>query len=201
MPRRSAPTEVPSDAPTSPPPLPQRTPTSPLFVPPSTPPETSLPSQTPELLQDGTPGPLQGEATWSSDASADLSSPAPAESSDTPSTGKAPKLSKAGLRVGLGIGFRQLCKVAAAFIADQEQREAGVWTPDQEDVADVAEPAANLVYRRLPDDAKSGDLIDLFALGTALVAYVAKNLQHRAELRTLRQLQAAQGIQPEETPA
>lgn len=202
MPRRSAQTEAPSDDPTSPPPLPQRPATgSPLFVPPSRSPETSLLSQTPGSASPAAiPDPLPGEATWSSDGTPDLPSPDPAASSDTPSSGSGVKLSKAGLRTGLGVGFRQVCKLAAAFLADQEAREAGVWTPDEEDVKDVADPAASLVYRRLPDDAKSGDMIDLFALGMALVGYVGKNLQQAREIRALRQLQAAQGMPgPEES--
>lgn len=200
MPRSQGKTADPSDAPTSKLPRPQRVTTgSPLFVPPSTPPETSLPSQTPESVQDATPGPLQDEASWSTDAAASQPSPEANESSNTPSSGgNGVKLSKAGLRAGVGMGFRQVCKLVAAFLADQEQREAGVWTPDHDDVQDVAEPAANLVYRRLPDDAKSGDMIDLFALGMALVGYVGKNLQQAREIRTARQLQAAQGIQADE---
>jgi hypothetical protein len=50
------------------------------------------------------------------------------------------------------------------------------------------------VYRRLPDDAKGGDVIDLFALGLAVVGYVGKALARRAELRTVMQLQEAAGI-------
>lgn len=190
----------PSDSQTSPSP----TAGSPLFVQPSTPPEMSPPSPTPESVSlDGTNGPLPGEAHWSTDAPLDPSGPVPGEPSDTPSSGKGVKLSKAGLRAGLGVGFRQVCKVVAAFIADQDQREAGVWTPDEDDVHDVSAPAANIVYRRLPDDAKGGDVIDLFALGLAVVGYVVKNLQHASEIRTLRQLQAAQGgVQaPDEQPA
>ena len=191
-------TADPSDAPTSP--LPKRTTTSPLFVQPSTTPDQSPPSPIPGSEHpSGTS--LPGDPSWSSDDPGSLSSPGPNESSDTPSSGKGVKLSKAGLRAGLGVGFRQICKMVAVFIADQEQREAGVWAPDEDDVHDVSAPAANIVYRRLPDDAKGGDLIDLFALGLAVVGYVVKNVQYAAELRTLRQLQAAQGVQPEEPQA
>jgi hypothetical protein len=186
----------PSDAPTSPP----LAKGNPLFVQPSRTPEQSPPSQTQESGPLNGPSQLQDDPDSWSDGPLFPPSPDPAESSDTPSSGgKGVKLSKAGLRAGLGVGFKQICKVVAAFIADQEQREAGVWTPDEDDVHDVSAPAANIVYRRLPDDAKGGDLIDLFALGLAVVGYVVKNVQYAAELRTLRQLQAAQGIQREES--
>lgn len=188
----------PSASKTAAPPASPTSPSSPLFVQPSKTPEPSPPSPIQESEPLNGPSPLPGEPSWSSDDPGNLSGPALDESSDTPSSGKGVKLSKAGLRAGLGVGFRQICKVVAAFIADQDQREAGVWAPDEDDVHDVSAPAANIVYRRLPDDAKGGDLIDLFALGLAVVGYVVKNVQYAAELRTLRQLQAAQGVQPEE---
>jgi hypothetical protein len=190
MPTSASQTAAPSSSPKSP--------SSPLFVQPSTTPEPSPPSPIQESEPLSGTSPLPGEPSWSSDDLGSLSSPVLDESSDTPSSGKGVKLSKAGLRAGLGVGFKQICKVVAAFIADQEQREAGVWAPDEDDVHDVSAPAANIVYRRLPDDAKGGDLIDLFALGLAVVGYVVKNVQYAAELRTLRQLQAAQGVQSEE---
>lgn len=192
-------TADPSDSPTSQP-LPKRTTTSPLFVPPSMTPEPSHPSQTPESGAPGTTEAAPDDPSWSTSEPLHPSDPVTGESSDTPSSGKASgvKLSKAGLRAGIGIGFRQICKTVAALIADQEQREAGLWTPDDDDVHDVAAPATNIVYRRLPDDAKGGDVIDLVALGLAVLGYVVKNVQYGSQLRTMRQLQAAQGIQPEE---
>lgn len=195
MPPSRSQTADPSELPTSP-----QGPTtgSPLFVQPSRIPQHTPPSLTPESSQDASPDQVPAEASWSTDAPESASGPAPDESSSTPFSGSGVKLSKAGLRAGLGVGFRQMCKVVAAFVADQEQREAGLWAPDGEDVHDVSAPAANIVYRRLPDDAKGGDVIDLFALGLALVGYVGKNLALRQELRTLRQLQEAQGITPDQ---
>lgn len=186
-------TAGPSELPTSLPKL-----TSPLFVQPSKTPEPTPPSLTPESSHPGSPDQPPAEASWSTDAPDAGSGPAPGESSDTPSSGSGVKLSKSGLRAALGMGFRKACLVVASVISDQEQREAGLWVPDDEDVKDVSTPAANIVYRRLPDEAKGGDVIDLFALGLALVGYVGKNLAYRAELRTLRQLQEAQGITPEQ---
>lgn len=84
--------------------------------------------------------------------------------------------------------------MVAAFVADEQERELGVWAPDTEDVEDVARPATNIVYRRLPDEARGGDVIDIMALGLALAGYVGKSLSRRAQLRAIRDLQAAQGI-------
>jgi hypothetical protein len=168
-------------------PSPQST-TSRLFAP--------IPSSSPSP-QDSSPSPSQSPGPdappWSTDAP-DVPSSGPAEPSDTPSTGSSVKLSKAGLRAALGSGFRQACRVLAGFVAVEEERELGVWAPDDEDVADVSRPATNIVYRRLPDDAKGGDVIDLFALGLAVAAYLGKNLQRRAVVRAHLRMQAEQGI-------
>jgi hypothetical protein len=178
---------------------------SPLFKAPANPSPASSSSTSPE----DSPPPSQPPAdvgagpSWSTDAP---SSPSPSAESGPGgilSTGKELKLSKAGLRTAIGTTFRQTCKLLSAFIADQQERQLGVWTPDAEDIEDVSKPAANIVYRRLPDDAKGGDIIDLFALGLALVGYLGKSLQMRAELRSIRQLQEAQGVnveQPEPAP-
>jgi hypothetical protein len=157
-------------------------------------PEDSSPSPSP------TPGP-ETPPSWTD--APDAPSSGPGEPGDTPSTGSAVKLSKAGLRAALGTGFKQACRVLAGFVAIEEERALGVWVPDEEDVADVSRPATNIVYRRLPDEAKGGDVIDLFALGLAVAAYLGKNLQRRAMVRTHLRLQAEQGIaveQPETMP-
>ena len=168
-------------------PSPKPSTTSRLFAP--------IPSSSPSP-QDSSPSPSQSAGpdappSWTDEPGAPLSGPA--EPSDTPSTGSSVKLSKAGLRTALGTGFRQFCRVLAGFVAIEEERELGVWVPDEEDVADVSRPATNIVYRRLPDDAKGGDVIDLFALGLAVAAYLGKNLQRRAVVRTQLRLQAEQG--------
>lgn len=175
------------ESPPSPSPTPAKV--SRLFAP--------IPSSSPSPEDSSSPSPSQNGAPdappWSTDAPADPSS-GPDAPGDTPSTGSGVKLSKAGLRAALGTGFRQACRVLAGFVAIEEERELGVWTPDEEDIADVSRPATNIVYRRLPDDAKGGDVIDLFALGLALAAYLGKNLQRRAIVRTHLQMQAEQGI-------
>lgn len=174
------------DSPSSPTPAPSTT--SRLFAPIASPP-------IPETDHSGpSPSPSEDSPGWSTEGPADPYSSDPGEPSGIPSTGKADlKVSKAGLRSAVGTGFRSLCRAAAAFVATEQEREYGVWTPDDEDVADVARPATNIIYRRLPDEAKGGDIIDLFALGLALVGYLGKNLQLRAQVRALTQLQAVQG--------
>jgi hypothetical protein len=170
--------------PPSKPPLPTRVS---LFAPiPSSPPETSAadPSLSP---------PADGAPDWSTSGPSDPPD-APVPPSDTPSTGDI-KVSKAGLRAAIGTGFRTGCRLFASFVTTQEERDHGVWVPDDDDVQDVAKPAASIVYRRLPDEAKGGDLIDVVSLGLAVVGYVAKNLQRRAEVRTLYALQAAAGAE------
>lgn len=152
-------------------------------------------SPSPEESSSPNPSPTGGPDAppWSTDAPADQPSGLD-EPSGTPSNGKGLKLSKQTLRSAVGFGFRQFTKMLASVVAIEQERELGVWAPDDEDIEDVARPATNLVYRRLPDDAKSGDVIDVLMLGTALVAYFAKNLQRRAQVRTVLRLQAEQGI-------
>lgn len=190
-PSRSAAAQTPPDSPSSSPspmPAPPATSSSSLFAPiPSSPPSSSETDASPSQP------PAQDEASWSTAAPADPYS-APDAPSDTPSTGSDLRVSKAGLRAAVGSGFRSVCRVVAAFVADEEERQLGVWAPDEDDVQDVARPATNIVYRRLPDEARGGDVIDLMALALALAGYVGKSLSRRAQVRTLRNLQAQQGI-------
>lgn len=185
-------TEDPSSSPTSP----SRTTVSPLFMSPQS---STSPEQAPLLSTqhlDGSPSQLPAvpDPSWSTDEPVSPLDPGPSESGGTPSTKGGVKLSKAGLRAVVGTGFRSACRLLASFAADEEERELGLWKPTPDEVADIAEPAANIVYRRLPDDAKSGDVVDLIGIGMAIVGYVGKNLQQRAVIRTNRRLQAAQGI-------
>ncbi|WP_405889585.1 hypothetical protein OG762_52490 (plasmid) [Streptomyces sp. NBC_01136] len=173
---------------------------SPLFkAPASSPPSSS--STTEESPTPDQPLQPHGTVDWST---SDPSGPSlsAAEPGDTPSTGKGFTLSKAGLRTVVGTTFRQTTRLLAAFVADQQERELGVWAPDAEDIDDVSKPAANIIYRRLPDDAKGGDVIDLLALGLALVGYLAKSLSYRANLRAIRQQQETAGVTVDaDTPA
>jgi hypothetical protein len=165
-----------------------------LFTPiPSSPPSNSETDPSPS------PSPAEGDewGHWSSDGTPEFG-PAPDAPSDTPSTGRGLQVSKAGLRAAVGSGFRSVCRVVAAFVADEEARQLGIWTPDDDDVQDVARPLTNIVYRRLPDEARGGDVIDLMALGLAVAGYVGKSLSRHRQLQTMRALQAAQGVDVQE---
>jgi hypothetical protein len=62
------------------------------------------------------------------------------------------------------------------------EQHHGVWLPDDDDVADIAEPLASLASRRAPAAIDNPDAADLMALGAALLAYVVKNLTLRSQL-------------------
>jgi hypothetical protein len=159
-------------------PAPQPTSASRLFAPTPSP-DLSIP----EAGTSGSLGQDAGTPSLSTSAPDDQGPAAPAEPSATRSTGSPVALSKAGIRAAVGTGFKQVCRMAAAFIALEEERQLGVWTPDDDDVQDVARHASNLLYRRLPDDAKGGDMVDVLGLGLALAGYVGKSLQRRAYVR------------------
>jgi hypothetical protein len=74
----------------------------------------------------------------------------------------------------------------ATIAADEVEKEYGLWRADPDDVEGIAAPAARLVYRRLPDEAKGTDALDIFQLGLAVAGYLAKQLHRRAALRQLR---------------
>lgn len=176
----------------SPPPAPPR---NRLFASlrPTQPPESApSPSSSPETTPSPSPDVETGAPIWSTAAPADPQPPEDA-SSGTLSIGKSGRVSKAGLRVAVGGGFRRLCRLVAVFAADDVERSVGLWIPDDDDVTDIAEPAANLIYRRVPEEARGGDVLDLFQLGLALAGYVGKQLQARAVIRTHRAMAAAAG--------
>src|SRR6266571_2354288 len=91
---------------------------SPLFqapIPSPAPPPSSSPSQD---SSPPSPPPVDGDAapSWSTDAPSDPS-PSAAESGGTRSTGRELKLSKAGLKAGIGAAYRQACTMVAAVAA------------------------------------------------------------------------------------
>jgi hypothetical protein len=71
----------------------------------------------------------------------------------------------------------------SAIAATATEREFGVWQADPEDVEGIAHPATRIIWRRLPDDAKGSDVVDLLGLALSLAAYVGKNFVRRAEIR------------------
>lgn len=164
-----------------------------------TPPEPS-----PSSTTDPTPSPNQplddagADPSWSTDEPLLRTDPQP-DSGGILSIGRSGKVSRAGLRTAIGGGLRRVCKLVAVLAADEEERAIGLWRADDEDVQDIAEPAASLIYRRLPDAARGSDAMDLFQLGLGLLGYLGKNIKLRGEIRTRRHLQDAYNITPEES--
>jgi hypothetical protein len=189
-----------SSSPMSDPASPASVPTSSLFLQPtpSSPPSSS-----------STTGPTSpsrpGDAVtgdWSS-AAAGSESTATYGSGATPSTGDPgpagpSPTSKAGIRAVVRQAVKTVTGLAAGFLVlDEEEKEEGLWRADEDDLTDISNPASRLIYRRLPDDAKSGsDPIDLLQLAVAVAGYVGKNLQRRGFLR-----QSKQQDTVEESPA
>jgi hypothetical protein len=184
-PKSPAPKSSPADLPTS-------LPTSSLFLPP-TGPAAELPppsSSTSSPSEPSSPRSAFDDAvpTWSAGyADGEATSGRPA-SSDTPSTGKPAVTSRSGLRAILGQAVRTVTNaVAAIAAADAAERQFGVWRADRDDVEGISAPAARILYRKLPDEAKESDALDLFSIGLALAAYIGKNVALRLELRSLRE--------------
>ena len=158
------------------------------------------PSSTTEETATETPNPLPGDdtaaPTWSTDAPS-AAPPPEAEPSGILSIGRSGRVSKAGIRTAIGGGVRRLCRLVAVFAADEEERALGLWAPDPEDIEDIAEPAANLVYRRVPEEARGGDALDLIQLALAVAGYVGKNVQRRSLIRAHRLAAQVAGEEPQ----
>jgi hypothetical protein len=82
-------------------------------------------------------------------------------------------------------GVRTVTNALAVIAADQTQQEYGLWRADDDDLDGISRPAARLIYRRLPDEAKNSDAIDLFGLALAIGGYIAKNLRIRSTLKEI----------------
>jgi hypothetical protein len=192
-PSPSDPQEPNPDSPSSPtPPSPPATLASRLFLRSSmsepNPSSTNEPNPSPSPLPDAD----TAAPSWSSAAAPDPTDLPPA-SGGTLSIGKGGKVSKAGLRTAIGGGIRRVCRLVASVAADQDERAAGLWQADEDDVEDIGEPAAALVYRRLPEEARGSDAMDMLQLGLAVLGYLGKNLRMRAEIRARRAMQADLG--------
>jgi hypothetical protein len=87
------------------------------------------------------------------------------------------------LRTAFRGAVQTVTNLAGNMAANATEQEFGLWRADPDDLNDIATPAARLVWRRLPEDAKGSDAVDIFALGLALVAYMGKNLQLRSGIR------------------
>lgn len=196
-PSRSADAVSPDSPSSTSPTSPSSVPTSALFLPPSpsssTPPSPS-PSSPPPAEPDAAP-------SWSPDSEASATADLPDESSGTPSTdGPKSLVSKAGLRAVMVRAVDIVTGTVSTIAADATEREYGLWRADDDDQEGIAAPASRLVYRRLPDEAKNSDVLDLFSLALAVGGYLAKNLRLRAQLRAAR-AQADLAGEPAPDPA
>jgi hypothetical protein len=188
-PSPSAPDVESPSSPTSPSPAPL--PSSGLFLPPKGPAallpppspssSTSSPADSPSLQSDA------GEAPpWSGGyADSEATSESLPGNSGTPSTGS--PVSRAGLRSVLRGAVRTVTNAVASIAADASEQQYGLWRADRDDVDGMSEPAARILYRKLPEEARDSDALDLFGLGLALAAYIGKNLKRKAALRALRE--------------
>lgn len=166
-------------------------PTSRLFRQPTGPaaplPPPPLSSSTTESPSSPRPDVASEEPAWSNDF-VDSATSGPSESSDTPSTGSGISVSKAGLRAAIGRGIRTVTGVVNRIASTPLEADFDVWRADDEDVRDISDPASRVIWRRVPAEARTGDMVDLVVLGLALIGYVAKSVDRRAMVR---QMQAA----------
>jgi hypothetical protein len=124
--------------------------------------------------------------TWSAGYADDEATSERPASSDTPSTGKPGLATRSGLRAVLGQAVRTVTNAVAVIAADATEQQFGLWRADKDDVDGISGPASRIVYRRLPDEARDSDALDLFGIGLAIAAYVAKQLKLKADLRAAR---------------
>jgi hypothetical protein len=139
------------------------------------------------------PADSAAEPTWSAgSAAAEGMTDLPPDPSDTPSTGKGGPavISKDGFQTAVTRGVAMASRLVHRFAATPAEQEYGLWLADGDDLQDIAGPAASLVWRRIPAEARSSDLVDVIQLGFALFGYVSKNFAHRQDIR--RQLAAGQ---------
>jgi hypothetical protein len=171
---------VPSPEPAEPPA------TSPLFLPPEDLPPAEL-TTLPESLQpaDSSFSPPSSQPPAGEDSASPSATPStPADTKPT----KAPRITRAGIRkhVRAAVAFAGVRVHAVLTAQDPYGKQAGLWMPDPDDVDAIAEPAAGLIARRLPDKVGGAmgnpDVEDGIALLFALADYIGKQLGKRAEL-------------------
>jgi hypothetical protein len=177
-----------------------------LFLQPKTPPPTATPDSSlqtspgPYPSSSSSPSPSPGPSPadagpiWSPDADA-APIDRPSESSDTPSTGGSP-VSKAGLKAVIGSAVKTVTNAVAVIASDSYEQEYGLWRADADDIEGIAAPASRILYRRLPDEAKGTDTLDLFGMALAVAGYLAKHLRLKAGLKQLRALDHGPAEQP-----
>jgi hypothetical protein len=180
--------ESPSSPTTTRPAVPASVPTSSLFLPPKGP-AAPLPPPSPSSSTSSpdSPSSLQGDAgeapTWSGDYADSEARSEKSEPSGTPSTGSGLSVSRAGLRAAIGQGLRTVTRVISRIAATPVEQQYGVWRADAEDIEEISKPAARVIWRRLPEEARGSDTVDLVVLALAVVGYVAKHLDTKWELR------------------
>lgn len=168
----SEPSDLTPDLPPSPPDLPDLPIVPSLFQPPTLPPWESLSDPSPSLDP-----PLESPDVppWSGGADA----------GDSPrrSTG-----SERSRRKKLFKGAKQLVAMAGGMVhqlltaPETPEREAGLYLPDEDDLAAIADPLAGLASRRMPEGADNPDVADLIALAGGLAAYWLKQRMKRTQL-------------------
>lgn len=139
-------------------------------------PSSTPPSSSPHPLDDPTSPQLGDRLELDAGASA-----SPRRSSGERGR-KAPKWLR---ELGRGV-VEAAGKVAHVVLTSRgsAERDFGLWLPDDDDVENIAEPAARLAARRVPDVVSDNpDATDLAELAAALLGYVTKNLADRRDLR------------------
>lgn len=147
--------------------------TSLLFQPPTTPDPTTTEAAT-----------EQDPHSWPDDASPSLSDLDGATASAPRSTGSTPRrkvrellpMTTAAVQTAGGMAHTLLT------VEGTPERAVGLYLPDEDDVAAVAEPLAGLASRRMPEGAENPDVSDIVRLALGLVGYIAKQLQKRASV-------------------
>lgn len=162
---------------------------------PQTPPSSST-GPTSSLSPLPSPSPADAGPSWSP-AADEAPAGQPSGSGDTPSTGN--PVTKAGIRTAVGSAVRSVTNLVASIAATAAEQEFGLWRAEEEDVDALAAPASRILYRRLPEEAKGSDTVDLFTLGLALIGYVGKQLHRKAAIRKL--LEGGEQIPPPTAPA
>lgn len=179
-PARSRSRRQPPQPPAAPPAevLTDRPPASPLFTAPE-----DLPTP-PEAMDHPHPLPPSSDPGDLSVNAPDRGSPSATPSTDEQK--KTPRLGKAALR---RLAERAVLRAGAIVhvaltVAGTLESQMGLWVPDQEDVADIADPIAGLVGRRIPaGTGKNPDLEDGLMLAAAIATYIGKQLALRTQLR------------------
>jgi hypothetical protein len=92
-----------------------------------------------------------------------------------------------------GQAVKTLTGLVASFITTEEEKDYELWRADEDDIESISAPASRIIWRRLPDDAKGSDTIDLLQLTLGIAGYLGKNLKTQREIRRAAELDQAAG--------